>query len=189
LNYKKQHIDLLLLACKKQDQKAQMELYLRYYKNTYHASFSILKNREDAMDAMQEAFITAFQHLDQYTGIGSFGGWLHKIAIRKSIAYYHQNKKLIPDDQLENKLEMSESQEEFENLFQELHPTALENALSQIHERYQLVLKLYYLEGYDHEEISEIMNWSSSNCRTTLSRARAQLKKQLNDKKTTSQSI
>ena len=61
-----------------------MELYQRYYKNTYHAAFSILKNREDAMDAMQEAFITAFQHLDQYTGIGSFGGWFTRLPFGKA---------------------------------------------------------------------------------------------------------
>ena len=181
MNFKEQHIDELLHACKKQDQKAQMELYQRYHKNTYHAAYGILKNRDDAMDAMQEVFITAFQHLDQYSGVGSFGGWLRKIVVRKSIETYHQNKKLIHDDQLENKLDFSETQKEFETSFAELHPATLENALNQIHERYQLVLKLYYLEGYDHEEIGEIMNWSPSNCRTTLSRARAQLKKQLND--------
>ena len=61
------------------------------------------------MDAMQEAFITAFQHLDQYSGVGSFGGWLRKIVVRKSIETYHQNKKLIHDDQLENKLDFSET--------------------------------------------------------------------------------
>ena len=55
----------------------------------------------------------------------------------------------------------------------------LENALQKLSERYQIILKLYYLEGYDHQEISEIMNWSYANCRTTLSRAREQLKKQL----------
>ena len=143
MNFKEQHIDELLHACKKQDQKAQMELYQRYHKNTYHAAYGILKNRDDALDAMQEAFITAFQHLDQYSGVGSFGGWLRKIVVRKSIETYHQNKKLIHNDQLENKLDFSETQKEFETSFPELHPATLENALNQIHERYQLVLKLY----------------------------------------------
>ena len=55
----------------------------------------------------------------------------------------------------------------------------LENALQKLSERYQIILKLYYLEDYDHQEIIEIMNWSCANCRTTLSRAREQLKKQL----------
>lgn len=74
MNYKQQHIDVLLLACKKQDQKAQMELYQRFYNNTYHAAFRILKNSNDAMDAMPEAIITAFQRLDQYSGEGMITG-------------------------------------------------------------------------------------------------------------------
>lgn len=45
--------------------KAQMELNQRYYNNNYHAAFRILKNSNDAMDAMPEAIITAFQWLDQ----------------------------------------------------------------------------------------------------------------------------
>ncbi|MDC1012182.1 hypothetical protein OAQ04_02960 [Flavobacteriaceae bacterium] len=68
---------------------------------------------------------------------------MRKIVIRKSIKTYHQNKKLIHDDQLENKLDFSETQKEFETSFPKLHPATLENALNQIHVRYQLVLKLY----------------------------------------------
>ena len=109
-----------------------MELYKRYHKNTYHAAYGILKNRDDALDAMQEAFITAIQHLDQYSGVSSFGGWLRKIVVRKSIETYHQNKKLIHDDQMEIKLDFSETQKEFETSFPKLHPATLENALNQI---------------------------------------------------------
>lgn len=180
MNYKQQHIDVLLLACKKRDQKAQMELYQRFYNNTYHAAFRILKNGDDAMDAMQEAFITPFGRLDQYSGEGSFGGWLHKIIVRKSIQHYHRNKIFVADERLENTFHSSDTLHESEYEITELSPGVLDHALNQLNERYQLILKLYYLEGYDYEEISEILNWSYANCRTTLSRAREQLKKQLN---------
>ncbi len=157
-----------------------MELYQRFYKDTYHAAFRILKNSDDAMDAMQEAFITAFQRLDQYSGEGSFGGWLHKIVVRKSIQYYHKNKVFVANAGLENSLHSNNDLHERENEKAEIAPGALNKALNKLNERYQLILKLYYLEGYDYEEISEILNWSYANCRTTLSRAREQLKKQLN---------
>ena len=62
-----------------------MELYERYHRPLYQAAYSILKNREDAQDAMQEGMIRAFEKLDQYQGEGSFEGWLRKIVIRKSI--------------------------------------------------------------------------------------------------------
>ena len=180
MNYKQQHIEVLLLACKKQDKKAQMELYQRFYKNTYQAAFRILKNSDDAMDAMQEAFIIAFQRLDQYSGEGSFGGWLHKIVVRKSIQQYHKNKVFVSEERLENTLPADEGAQERVSERTELAPGILDKALNKLNDRYQLILKLYYLEGYDYEEISEILNWSYANCRTTLSRAREQLKKQLN---------
>lgn len=154
MNYKNQHINILILACKRGDQKAQMELYHLFNQSLYYSAYRIVKNADDALDAVQEGFITAFQRLDQYQGEGSFEGWLHKI-------------------------ELSENQEEdFEFTFED-EKGKLEAALNQLNERYQLILQLYYLEGYDHQEISEIMNWSNANCRTTLSRAREQLKKLL----------
>jgi RNA polymerase sigma-70 factor (ECF subfamily) len=55
----------------------------------------------------------------------------------------------------------------------------LEIHMNQIPERYQLILKLYYLEGYDHEEISEILNISYANSRTLLSRAKTNLKERI----------
>ena len=95
MNYKKQHIDLLLLACKKQDQKAQMELYQRYYKNTYHAAFSILKNREDAMDAMQEAFIKAWLNRKQFRDDANWQTWIYRITINTCLLKIKQEKKML----------------------------------------------------------------------------------------------
>jgi len=87
LNYKKLHISPLIRACKKKDQIAQMELYERYHLMLYHAAYGILKNRDDAQDAMQEGMISAFEKLDQFKGEGDFGAWIRKIVVRKSIAY------------------------------------------------------------------------------------------------------
>ena len=86
-----------------------MELYQHYYQPLYHAAYAILKNRDDAQDAMQEGMITAFEKLDQFQGEGNFGGWLRKIVVRKSIRYYHYNKRNIGDSSLENNTELSEN--------------------------------------------------------------------------------
>jgi len=68
LNYKKIHIDSLIKACKNNDQNAQMELYQRYHQPLYQAAYNILKNRDDAQNAMQEGMIKAFEKLNQYQG-------------------------------------------------------------------------------------------------------------------------
>jgi RNA polymerase sigma-70 factor (ECF subfamily) len=181
LKYKELHIDALIKACEKNDQNAQMELYQRYHQPLYQAAYSILKNRDDAQDAMQEGMIKAFEKLDQFQGEGNFGGWLRKIVVRKSIAYYHYNKRMLGDIYLENREELSVDPEEDNSSFPSFKPEQLDHALAQLNERYSLILKLYYLEGYTHEELSELLDWSYNNCRTTLSRAKKQLKKILNE--------
>ena len=181
LNYKELHINNLILACKRKDQNAQMELYQRYYQPLYHAAYAILKNRDDAQDAMQEGMITAFEKLDQFQGEGNFGGWLRKIVVRKSIRYYHYNKRNIGDSSLENNNELSENQDTEDTEFPNFSSEQLDRALGKLTHRYSLILKMYYLEGYTHEEISELLHWSYSNCRTTLSRAKTQLKKHLHE--------
>lgn len=181
MKYQDLHTEALIKACKKKNQNAQMELYERYHRPLYQAAYSILKNREDAQDAMQEGMIRAFEKLDQYHGEGSFEGWLRKIVIRKSIAVYHYNQQKRGDLLFENSFELSEDPEEDKTPFPAFTPQHLEAALTKLNKRYSLILKLYYLEGYTHKEISMLTNWSYNNCRTTLSRAKAQLKKQLHE--------
>ena len=82
MNYKKLHISPLIRACKKKDQIAQMELYERYHLMLYHAAYGILKNRDDAQDAMQEGMISAFEKLDQFKGEGDFGANWQKLDLK-----------------------------------------------------------------------------------------------------------
>lgn len=172
LNYKKLHISPLIRACKKKDQIAQMELYQRYHLLLYQAAYGILKNRDDAQDAMQEGMISAFEKLDQYRGDGNFGAWLRKIVVRKSIAYYRHNKRFVNEFQFENYLELSENSEEDANDFPTVNSFQLEKAMAKLNDRYGLILKLYYLEGFTHREISQLLPWSYNNCRTMLSRSK-----------------
>jgi len=120
------------------DQNAQMELYQRYHQPLYHAAYSILNNRDDAQDAMQEGMIKAFEKLDQFQGDGNFGGWLRKIVVRKSIAYYHYNKRMIGDIYLENREELSVDPEEDNSSFPSFKLEKLDHVLAQLNERYSI---------------------------------------------------
>ena len=107
MNYKKQSINTLIQSCKKKNHKAQMVLYQRFNRSLYFSAYRIVKNQEDALDAVQEGFINAFEKLDQFNETGSFEGWLRKIVVRKSVGYYQQNIRFVRDEQLENKTELS----------------------------------------------------------------------------------
>lgn len=175
MNIELLHTDELTLLCKKNNQQAQFELYNRYSKAMHNTALTILKDTVLAEEAIQESFIIAFRKLDQYKQANSFGGWLKRIVIRKCYEFYHQKNKmvLVTEDQIKDTI-ADETVDATLNKKQKL-----EKALIQLKSTEQLMLKLYYLEGYDHEEISTLLNISYANCRTRLSRAKNKLKKLL----------
>ncbi|MCF8225927.1 MAG: isoaspartyl peptidase/L-asparaginase [Bacteroidales bacterium] len=96
--YNNRNLNELISDCKKGDNRAQMELYKRYYKTMFNISFRVLNKIDEAEDVMQESFLTAFQKLDTYRGEVTFGAWLKKIVINKSLDILKTRKSLISLD-------------------------------------------------------------------------------------------
>ena len=78
----------LIDQCRQNNRKAQLQLYKQYCDAMYCIAHRLLDNAHDAEDAMQEAFVNAFQKIDQYKGDVSFGAWLKKIVINKNDKFY-----------------------------------------------------------------------------------------------------
>jgi len=160
--------------CRKGDTKAQFEIYKLYYKPMYNICLRLVGNAVEAEDVMQEAFLKAFTKIDTYEGKVSFGAWLKKIVINRSldelkkrkVKFVELNEK-IPDEEPVS-LNMSEVQME-----------KLKNTIQQLPDGYRVVLSLYLLEGYDHEEIAQILGISNSSSRTQFLRAKQKLRQML----------
>ncbi len=71
--------------CREGSQKAQFQMYKLYYKPMYSICMRIINNETEAEDVMQEAFLSAFRKIDTYKGEVSFGAWLKKIVINRSL--------------------------------------------------------------------------------------------------------
>ena len=163
----------LIDACKTGDRKAQFEIYKRYYKAMYNTSLRIVNDTAEAEDIMQESFLDAFQRLGSYTGEGSFGSWLKRIVINRSLDYLRKLKDTISLDETElNIPDIMEENREEEIRFQ---VEEIKRAISHLPEEYRVVLTLFLLEGYDHEEISQVLHISNQLSRTRYSRARQKL--------------
>lgn len=175
-----QHIEVLLEQCKSGNQRAQMEVYRRYYKAMYNTSFRIVKDSFKAEDIMQESFLTAFTKLDTLKDASMFGSWLKRIVINNSIYDYHKNKKNY-DVPLEEVLYKAEDDQGVTEDHEWTHVKAAQimQCMKSLKENYQLILTLFLIEGYDYDEIGEIMNISYANCRTMISRAKDSLKQKL----------
>ena len=163
--------------CKKNDRKAQFDLYKLYYKSMYNTCLRIIGNTVESEDISQEAFLNAFRKLDSYNGQVSFGSWLKQIVINRSLDNLKKNKRLVFEDDVPDN---SQEDEHIEDDI-ELNAQHIKYALNKLQENYRIIFSLYYLEGYDHEEIAGILNISTGTSRVQLLRAKNKLKAIITD--------
>jgi RNA polymerase sigma-70 factor (ECF subfamily) len=160
--------------CRKGDTKAQFELYKLYYKPMYNVCLRMVGNPVEAEDVMQEAFLKALIKIDTYEGVVSFGAWLKKIVINRSLDLLKKRK--VKFEELNEKIP-DEEPELFE--ISEIHMGRLKKAIQRLPDGYRVVLSLYLLEGYDHEEIAQILGISNVSSRSQYMRAKMKLRETL----------
>ncbi len=180
MSLKNENIDALLQLCLENDQRAQMEIYNRYYKAMYNTAIRILKKSDEAEDVMQESFLNAFTKLHTFKGEVAFGAWLKRIVINNSIKSYRDQKKRkqVDLDPIIYKVKDNDVAAS-DHVFTELKAQKVLETMEQLKDSYRISLTLHLIEGYDYEEIGSIMNISYANCRTTISRAKESLRRKL----------
>ncbi len=137
-----------------------------------------LKNPDDAEDVLQESFIKAFQRIHQFKGEVTFGAWLKRIVVNRSIDFLKsKNYQTLPLD--ESYIRVAEDDWE---VAEDIRLEEVKEAIEQLPEKYRFVVQLYLVEGYDHSEISEILDISETASRTRLLRGKGQLKERLKSK-------
>ncbi len=163
----------LVERCKQHDRKAQLALYRQYCDGMFCVAMRFVNNRDDAEDVLQEAFIKAFQKIHQFKGDVTFGAWLKRIVINKSIDFLKTKKERTVEIQ-ENTLQIVEDQDW--TVEGDVSMEEVKAAMTRLPEKYQFVLQLFLLEGYDHEEIAQILGLSNTASRTRLLRGKGFLR-------------
>jgi RNA polymerase sigma factor (sigma-70 family) len=162
--------------CKSGDREAHYKLYKLYSRSMFNVAYRITGREEDAEDALQEAFISAFRNLDSYRGDAAFGAWIKRIVVNKAINILKKRRfESFPEEEGWDVAEKSEVVEYKEDLTVD----RVKNAITQLADGYRTVLTLYLLEGYDHQEIAEILNVSESTSKSQLNRAKSKLRELL----------
>ncbi len=168
----------LVKQCRKGNRKAQFELYQLFYKQMYNASLRIVQDTQEAEDIMQETFITAFEKLDTYKGEVPIGAWLRRITVNRSLDALRKRKvEFETPDVIKD-----EPEEDNYDLEIDLNIDDVKACVKELPDNYRTVLSLYLLEGYDHEEISQILNITNSTSRSQYARARKKLQIMLKEK-------
>ncbi len=176
MNKVNQDINQLLEGCKKGDAKAQFAIYKLYYKAMYNAAFRIVNDPFEAEDVMQESFLSAFTKLDSFSEQVTFGAWLKKIVVNNSITALRKKNKF--ETVTLEKVTVKDVEDDGYDCT-ELNVSDILNKVAMLKNNYKVALTLNLIEGYDCEEIAQIMDISYENTRTTISRAKNKLRQLL----------
>lgn len=160
-------------ACLRGERAAQFELYRQYSRAMYNVCLRMVRNELDAEDLLQNSFIDVFSKLESFRFESSIGAWIKRIVVNNCINYLKKRR-----------LQFEELNERFNNVLDGddhkdneswLTVDAVNKAVFQLPDGYRVVFSLYALEGYDHEEISQILGISESTSKSQYSRAKQRL--------------
>ena len=169
----------LIDKCRDKDRSAQFEIYGLYYKAMYNTSLRMVKDPDEAEDIMQESFLSAFEKIDTYSGTVSFGAWLKKIVINRSLDSLKKRRlsfEILEEGNIPDRNEGSDA-DYISDRIEEIR-----EAILRLPDGFRVVLSLYLLEGYDHEEIAQILDINPSTSRSQFTRARQKLVEMLKKK-------
>ena len=161
--------------CKRNDSRAQMKLYNLYCKAMFLVAKRYVKDDMVAEDVMQDAFIKAFRKLDSYKAEVPFGAWLKRIVINQSIDELKRRKLEIVS--INN--ELHEQKEEVWKVDEQISMQQIVSCIDKLKEKYRVVVSLYLMEGYDHQEISQILGITEVTSRTHLMRGKKMIQENL----------
>ena len=156
------------------DRQAQYRIYQLYYRSMYNTCLRMVGVPEDAEDIMQESFLAAFDKIGTYSGMVSFGAWLKKIVINRSLDHLKSRHRALI--RLEEKdIDTHADETENDEVHDRIPVESIRSAIRALPDGYRIVLSLYLLEGYDHEEIAQILEITSATSRSQYARARQKL--------------
>jgi len=163
-------LDQLIQNCKKNDTKAQGELYKLFSSKLFSLCLKYSRNYAEAEDNLQDAFMTIFNKISQYENKGSLEGWLKRVVVNTALQRYRS--KGVFD--IVNEEQIEDVTVEVEN--DTIDIDFLLNSIQELPDRYRLVFNLYALDGYSHKEIAEMLDITTGTTKSNLARARMILK-------------
>jgi len=173
------HLELIN-ACKRNNLKAQMQIYLKYKDMLYNTSFRIIKNQHDAQDVVHDAFIKAFQNISKLEKDLNLGAWLKRIVINCSLDFLRKKKKLGWLQDATELLEKEDDETTYEDISFKIKE--IRKALNELKDKYRIIIVLYLIEDYSHKEIAQQLGLNERTVRNQYIRGKRLLQAQLKNK-------
>lgn len=172
----------LVNRCKEGEKEAFYELYKLYAKAMFNISIRIVNNKDEAEDILQECFTKVFQQIKDFDGRVTFGSWLKRIVINRSIDVIRKQK--INFQSLDNEAENIENEPEEEQQLT-YNIETVRNCINELADGYRIVLSLYLLEDYSHKEIAQTLSITEGTSKSQYNRAKKKLVELIKQKSNT----
>lgn len=172
-------LEQLIEKCKKNDTKAQGEIYKLFSSKLFALCLKYSTNYAEAEDNLQDAFVTIFNKISQYKSKGSFEGWLKRIAINTALQRYRTKGvfSIINEDIVDDvEVDVEDNNIPLDYLLK---------IIQELPNRYRLVFNLYVLDDYSHKDIANMLEITEGTSKSNLARAREILKKKIENHKNT----
>lgn len=159
-------LEQLIEQCKKNDAKAQSQIYKLFASKLFSLSLKYSRNHAEAEDNLQDAFVTIFKKIAQFNNKGSLEGWMKRVAINTALQRYRSVGvfDIVNEDQIEDvTIEIDNDN---------IHLDFLLQIIQELPDRYRLVFNLYVLDDYSHKEIAEMLDISIGTSKSNLARSR-----------------
>jgi len=171
------HEAQLVKALRKQDPKAQRQVYEKYSSRMLGLCFRYVGDEMIAEDVMIEGFLKVFNKIEQFKEDGSFEGWIRRILVNEALGHLRKQKR-NPEDAMTDE---AANIPDYALADQNLNAEELLNLIGKLPIGYRTVFNLYAIEGYAHSEIADLMGITESTSKSQLHRARALLQKMVSD--------
>lgn len=168
----------LIQRCLNNDVLAQNELYRRFAGKMMGVCMRYAKNRDDAKDILQDAFVRVYLNLKSFKAEGSFEGWIKRIMINTAIKHYHKNLKFSNNVDIEAAYDVGFDS----HIIGKMGVNELMGKVQTMPDGYRTIFNLYVVEGYQHNEIGEMLGISEGTSKSQLARARNYLIKLIQGK-------
>lgn len=173
-------LQIIIKKCVKNDRKGQRELYALLSPVLYGICLKYMKNKTEADDVFQDAFIILFQKIDQFKFEGSFEGWAKRIFVNEALEVLRKKQRRL-HVAIENSNLTNAAEDKIEEPCLMVSHDKLLKHIQQLPDNYRMIFNLYVFEGYSHKAIASKLKMAAGTSKSLLSRAKSMLRTKINE--------
>ena len=181
----KEQLNEVINQCIRKEKEGQELFFKHFYGKMMAVCSRYSRDRDEAQDILQDAFMKVFDNLQKYKVTGSIEGWVRRIFTNTAIDHYRKQKNkynLEEDEKVADENSYYNELEENDSVYSKIKPNDILEAMEQLSPAYKMVFNLYAIENHTHQEVAEILDINIGTSKSNYAKAKAKVKHTLEQK-------